>query len=620
MGVTAPAVADPSVLGDLRRARRRRRFERLDVVEILYRAYLILIAAGIVVIVAAGLTGDAAVPKSQLSEVAARGPALVGAVGALAMALVLRSAGRGGPLSLERADVRIVLMAPVSRKAALAGPARQLLRRWVLAGAGAGAVAGVLAYHRLPGSPPGWVVAGAVVGAVAALAAAGAGLSGAGARIGRRRAGLLGLVVIGWSAADVVASTKTSPLSLLGGVALWPLAVHPLDLIGAVVGIGLGACGLLLVGGLSIEAAEERSSLVGALRVAATFRDLRAVALLRRQLAHEGSRSRPWLRLPKGGSRAAWAVQKRDLQAILRWPVARFVRIVLLGAVAGLCMRGVWAGTAPLAVIAALALWVAAMDAAEGLAQEMDHPDRASSLPRGSGWVNLRHLLVPSVLSVAVACVGVAVAIPFGNPGLVVEVGLATAIPAGLAAVSGAAVSILRTPGSSVSELGLSLSPEMAGVTLVIRELLPPALAFCGLLPVLLAHNAASHGQQPFDSSVNAAFLVLLVPVAVFGWVHARGRFSLTGEMEARTRAAQEQVQGDTRPSAPVRERQGRGASKPAASSPPSAGGRADGRRVQNQRKAPSAGAERPSGGRSKGGGTPPSGGQGRTKSRRGNG
>ena len=61
-------------------------------------------------------------------------------------------------------------------------------------------------------------------------------------------------------------------------------------------------------------------------------------------------------------------------------------RVAALGAVAGLCAYGTWRGTTPLIIVAGIALFIAALDAIEPLAQEVDHPDRAQGVPveRGS--------------------------------------------------------------------------------------------------------------------------------------------------------------------------------------------------------------------------------------------
>src|SRR4051812_32412342 len=153
---------DPAaVLADLRRARRRHRAADVDVFEALYRAYLTAILAAIVVLLLSGITGDARVDKESIERIKDNGPAVVGLVGAVVVAIGLRSGGRGGPLVIEAADVRIVLLAPVDRTAALRGPALRQLRFGAFGGMTAGATAGLLAFRRLPGTPGFWVAVGA---------------------------------------------------------------------------------------------------------------------------------------------------------------------------------------------------------------------------------------------------------------------------------------------------------------------------------------------------------------------------------------------------------------------------------------------------------------------------
>src|SRR5262249_10641335 len=169
---------------------------------------------------------------------------------------------------------------------------------WLLGG-GAGAVAGLLAFRRLPGAPAAWVASCAIVGALAVAGAFGLAMVISGLRLGRWIAGLLAVAVLAWSGLDVALRAATSPASLLGQLALWPLAVHPVDVVGTVVAVAALATGLALVGGTSLEASERRAALVGQMRFAATLQDLRTVIVLRRQLAQELPRQRPWVRLPR---------------------------------------------------------------------------------------------------------------------------------------------------------------------------------------------------------------------------------------------------------------------------------------------------------------------------------
>lgn len=517
----AATAAGRDAIRAIRRARRRRRLAKVDFFEALYRAYIAAIIAVIAVVALSGLTRDAAVAHSALGDVRAHGAAVVGAAIALGVALALRSAGRGGPLALEAADVRHLLMAPVERRYVLRGPAVQQLRFGAFAAGAVGGVVGIVAYRRLPGAPAAWVVALAATGAVAAVGVLGAGQAASGGRLKRWWSLLAGLAVLGWSAADILFGTRTSPFTLLGELALWPLHLDPMALVGVAVSLGLACAGLASVGGLSIEAAERRSELVGALRFAATARDLRTVMVLRRQLAQERPRRRPWLPVARRPGRAApgLAVWKRGWQGVLRWPARRLARLLVLGGIAGLAMRGMWAGTTPLLAVAAVAMWAGALDAVEPLSQELDHLDRLASYPHAEGWVQVRHLLVPTVLMLVVAACGGAVASALGGGRLAWQLTAATALPAAAAAVAGAAVSVAR----GFADPGIDMmAPDLTGVRIVVRELIPPVIAGIGLLPVVAARSAAEHHQLVVDAAVNPAVFCLAAPLAVAGWLSRR--------------------------------------------------------------------------------------------------
>ena len=140
-----------------------------------------------------------------------------------------------------------------------------------------------------------------------------------------------------------------------------------------------------------------RADLVRSLRFAATLQDLRAVITLRRQLTHEQSRHRPWFRVPTAAptGRASW---RRDWHGIARWPGARIVRVVVLAIIAGAASAAAVRGTTPLFAVAPLAVYVIALDTVEGLAQEVDHPDRGSGVSMPIGDLYLSHLAAPVAL------------------------------------------------------------------------------------------------------------------------------------------------------------------------------------------------------------------------------
>jgi hypothetical protein len=334
----------------------------------------------------------------------------------------------------------------------------------------------------------------------------------------------------------------TSPASLLGQLALWPLKVHVVDVVGVIVALAFVPAGFALIGGTSLEASERRAGLVGQIRFAATLQDLRTVIVLRRQLAQELPRQRPWIRLPRPVSRdlllsavgspadppavngsARKKIKSRHLpvwrrgwHGILRWPALRFARMAVLGVGAGLALVGAWRGTTPLVVVAGLALYIAGLDAAEPIAQEVDHPDRRDEYPLDAGSLHLRQLGPPIVLMLLVGAIGLgAAAVATGGATLTWEVGGLIAAPAVLAALGGAIISVIKGPPPPLSPQ-VSLMPEAAGARAMGRLLWPPVMAIVGVLPLLGARSAFDHHHQ---AVAGAAPLVQLVIVLVMGWI-----------------------------------------------------------------------------------------------------
>lgn len=536
-----------------------------DFMEALYRAYVAGLAGGAALWWLALRVGGKALGTAAVGRVLTDGPEMAGLVAAGALAVGLRSGGRGGPLALEAAEVRHVLLSPVGRRVALRGPAWRQLRFGVTWGAGLGAVIGVLASRRLGGQWPAWAGSGALAGASCVGAALGAAMAVSGLRLGRRVAGLLALAALGWSVVDVLMAQVTSPMSSLGEVMLWPLRWRP----GALGGVAFAAVvvglGLLALGGTSVEALERRANLVGQLRFAVTLRDLRTVVLLRRQLAQESARRTPWVRigtqranvfkagsaLPNAGTdpatrtgpahagrggehpagracRGWWrdatrvALWCRGAQGLLRFPMVRLVRLVLLGAIAGAAAEGAWRGTTPLVGVAGLALYVAGLDVAEPLAQSVDHATLVDGYPLARGAVLANLFLASAVAMLLVGAVGVASAVALAGASVqALAVSAVIWVPASLAGLSGAVISTVQGPPPLFSDSDLMLPPEAVGAKVVVRTLWPPLVSTVGILPVLGARASPSH---PLATAVPAGVAVLVLVVGVLGWVRNRER------------------------------------------------------------------------------------------------
>jgi hypothetical protein len=497
--------ADAAVLRDVARARRNRRLADVDVFEKLYQAYLTLIAVGVVVVTAGSVVGDELVSPGMAERVVRDGPAVAGLVAALVLVVGLRSGARGGPLTLEAPFVTHVLLSPLPRDVTLREPALRQLRQSILAGAGAGALVGLLAAQRLPIDHPPLVAWGAIGGAVLGLAATGAAMIVAGWPVPKPVVHLLSLALVAASVADIAFDTAWSPGSLFGRLLAGGLEVDPAAFVAVPIALALVAGGLAVVGGTSIEAARRRAGLVTQLRLAVARQDLRTVVLLQRRLAQDAARRRPWFPVPSGRT---LPVFRRDLRSLARLPMVRLLRVVTLCTASVAAAVATWRGTTVLVLVAALALWAAALDVIEPLAQELDHPDRWAGYPVTPGDLLTRHLVAPGIALALITSVPVGLLALLTEPGTVLQTAAALLVPACAAAVLGASVSVAMAPFDPVSMQ--NLMPETVGSQLVMRTAIPPAITVVAYLPLLAAKDAARN-----DVSELAAATQYLLPVCL---------------------------------------------------------------------------------------------------------
>jgi hypothetical protein len=493
-----------AALKDLRAARRRRYIEDFEWVETLYRVYLLAILAALGIALVSGALGDATVTHHTVDDIARDGPALLGLLAAGAVATGVRSGGRGGPLAIEATEVQHVLLSPVDRGNALRGIALRRLRTLILAGCALGAIAANFAFRRLPGDTAEWLLCGVLFGAAIPISGFGAAMAASGRRLRPLVATTLAVLVVAWSLGDVLLGARTSPATMLGEVAVWPIhrtGASPIPpAAGVVVAFAIGCLGLASLAGTSLEAARRRADLAAQLRFAVTVQDLRAVILVRRELASELPRSRPWLRLrPSSGPDGA--VWHRAWQSYLRWPVIRIARVSVLGGLAGVALCGAWSGTTPLVLAAAAALMTAAFDAIEPLAQEIDHPTRRDLLPVERARLIRRHLLAPVALMLVVVFVAVAAAIATSGSTVALEVGAVVAFPTALLVLLSACLTATSDPHAYL------LVPALGYV----QTAIPFALAAVATLPVVVAREASQHGHSPAAAAAASEVEVLAI-------------------------------------------------------------------------------------------------------------
>ncbi len=485
--------AHHAAFNDLRTARKLNRVAQVDRFDAFYKTYVTALFSAVVIYSAAGLFGDDPIRGAGLADVRHLGPAYLGVVVALAIAIGLRSGGRGGPLALEQADVRHVLLSPVDRRDSIRGPALRQLRYGVFLGSALGGIVGLIAVRRLPDVPALWVVCGMAFGAATMLGAYGVAMLASGRRVSRPITDTLAFLVLAWAGFDAYSEMETSPFSWLGHVALWPDRLDLMGLLGIAVMVALGVLGITFVDGWSLEVAERRSKLVGQLRFAATLQDVRTVMVLQRQLAQDHLKVRPWIRLPavkrafkKDGAPMIGVFYRRSFGGLLRWPFFRGLRLLVLAVIAGFAVCGAWAGTTPLIVVTGVCLWIISLDLLEGLAQDTDRPDRLRSMGRDPGWVLGRHLIVPLFVLFMLVLVGSIPAVVLGDPDVVQGVLFSTVVACTVLPMGGAALAIARQP---TIESGSVQSPEVAGVMMLWKLVMPPGLGVLALVPLMFARN-----------------------------------------------------------------------------------------------------------------------------------
>jgi hypothetical protein len=514
---------------EMRRTRRRHRLADQEWFELLYRVYLAAFLGGGAILFLSDLVSDAPLDASGVADVARYGPGALGVVAVVCIGLGLRSGTQGGPVAIEDAEVRHVLLAPISHERVLLQPAVQRLRTVAFAGAVAGAVTGQLAGRRLPGTELAWAASGAMFGAACGALVVAAALIAHGAHIQRWFATAIASVLVVWQVVALVDPRELSivgPADGLGDLALWGMERHLVDLLSLAGVAAIIVVSLVALPWLSLEQLARRSALVSQLRFAVTLQDMRTVMLLRRQLSQEHPRRTPIARIGGANARAGrlHPTWRRGWQGLLRFPTSRIIRMVLLTAVAAACQIAAWRGTSPMIAGSGIALFVLGLEILEPLSQEVDQSDRTDSVPVIRGLVHA-HLLVPSaVVAVVFALVGTAMAWatePSATAGAVAAI---VALSAVLGGMAGAALNIV---GGAPDPLAASternfMPPEVAGTTTIIKAVWPVALSIAASAPILLARTAADGDSTALAGAARGALLAFLIVAGTAAWVRFR--------------------------------------------------------------------------------------------------
>ena len=512
-------------LRQMRTDRRRRRVADMEWFELLYRVYITALIGGFLLVWLSSLVTDAPFTQSQFDTLIHDGPRYVGFVMSVVWFLGMRSGSNGGPVSVEEAEVRHVLLAPVNRAAVLRHPAVQRLRTMAFTGTLAGGVTGLVLSKRVPKEwgrgPNQWIVCGAVAGALIGASFVIAALLVHSFRIDRRIVTVAATAIVAWHAAS--AFLGSHPWAVFNEFGEFMLAVsHATNLIAIATLIVLAVLAVWRAGHLSIEALARRSALVSQLKFAVTLQDIRTVVLLRRQLSQEHMREKPWFAVPSFLRRNIAVT--RCLRSLAHFPARRMARMALLAVTSAVSLVAVWRGTTPALVVSGLALFMLGLDVIEPLSQEVDQPDRTDALPIERGLLLTQHLLVPALTIIPFVLVGIAVAYAFEPHGMTLIAGVLIGIPAALAGVAGAVINAVKGAPDPLSEAnsGLYMPPEVSGMTTVIRAAWPPVVAIIGSTPAVALVKASENGDNIPAALVRTALGIGMVCFLTAGWVRQR--------------------------------------------------------------------------------------------------
>ena len=552
----------------------RRRLGSTDWYDIAYRVYLFaLVGLAVVVWVSEavdGLIGD----EVDTQDLLTRGPAIIGLMVAVAFALGVRSGADGGPISIEVADIRHVLLSPISQRSVMLRPIGQRLRSAAFSARRRRGSARAVDRHRGGGitSRLGCCVRSirrnrrvhVRVDRCPESCTASASLARHPPRDDRRGlAGARGLGRVerfdGGTRTGGSWQPRRSPRAV-------GISQRGIDVIAIVIALAMAGAALLIGGRLRLEPLARRGELVSQLRFAATVQDLRTVVQLRRQLRAEALRTRQWgqrrhpthpiagpvtmsrhLTSPttstsstkkkvgatstSGSPDAAVArpspaiVWRRGSRSLRRLPLARLVRIALLAAIAGVGGALAYDSSPLFGLLLLAGLFLVGLESLEPLSQEVDRPDLTEGFSIERGWIFAHHLVASAIFLVVVAMIGAGAA-TLVDPALAAGA-FAIAIPMAWAGAMGpVVVTVLDapTPISDTTLLGTPrdsetsfVPPEFAGFSTVFKALLPVLISAVGTLPVFVARFS----QDATSVSRSLIALALFIAAAVL-WVRRR--------------------------------------------------------------------------------------------------
>lgn len=555
---TVPA-SDAAVMREMRRVRRERRLGDTEWFDVLYRVYLFaLVGTGVVLYASDSIAGLFEDPIAT-DDIVTRGPALAGIVAAVAFGIGLQNGSDGGPVSVESADVRHLLLSPISRTRVLLRPIVQRFRSIAFASGLGLAILGQLVARELAGSRAAWAASGALFGTLLAALYVGSAVVAHALRVPRWLASVIATVAVVWQSVvawriwfdEASGLGRAGPFNLDGSILFWGIRARWIDVAALATAAVLLGAALALGGRLRLQPLERRGQLVSQLRFAATVQDIRTVVLLRRQLRAESTRARPWVggRARRTPAHVAVAdanrphrssdslripvfVWRRGAMAFNRLPFSRVIRMAGLACIAGAAATLTITTSWLFLVLLVGAVFLLGLESLEPLAQEVDHPDLTDGFPVARGWLFAHHLVAPAFVLAGAGLVGATTA-------TVIEPNHAAAaftlgIPLAWAGAIGAVVTTVGDAPDPVEIQTTTLTgadrgaesplamPEFAGFSNVGKAAIPVLLSGIAAGPI------AAMRLQPDAAMVGRSVIGVALCLAVMTWwVIRRDRLSV---------------------------------------------------------------------------------------------
>jgi hypothetical protein len=199
------------------------------------------------------------------------------------------------------------------------------------------------------------------------------------------------------------------------------------------------------------------------------------------------------------------------------------VRLLLIGAVAGLAARAGWQGALPMFLIPGLASFLAGLDVVEPLSQDADHLSLLASYPRHRGRLANRLIVVPALVMVVLGLLGGLVgwlsAVLFGDVLRVNELGGALGIGV-VWALSGTLAAALSVALGPPPFMMMIQTPEMGFA----RMAALPGFAVASVgVPMFLTHRSLQSGDSPGPMLLKSLVVALFMSYAVLNVLTSAG-------------------------------------------------------------------------------------------------